>query len=78
MYPEILKTGPFMLVILVPETTSHSDVIPTTWIPKDPSIYTHTEKDKVSLYSSLQLIQIESLDMVMYNNIVNCTSAKHI
>ena len=27
---------------------------------------------------SLQLILIESLDLVMYNNIVNCTSGKQI
>lgn len=37
----------------------------------------YTEKAKVSLNISLMLILIESLDIVMYNNIVN-TSTKHI
>lgn len=78
MYPEILKNGPFMPVTLVPETTSGSKVIAATWVPKDPSQYTDTEREKVSLDNSLMLILTDSLDMSMYNNVVNCTTVKQI
>ncbi|KAL8125089.1 hypothetical protein AgCh_012673 [Apium graveolens] len=71
LYIEILKHGPFILVVRVPEATDGDMAIPSHFSPKDPSTYTKPEKAKVSLGSSLQLILIEFLDNVMYNNIIN-------
>ncbi|XP_074362362.1 uncharacterized protein LOC141702605 [Apium graveolens] len=53
-------------------------VIPEYFAPVDPSTYTEPEKEKVSLDNSLQLILIESIDNVMYDNIINYESAKQI
>lgn len=72
------NNGPFIPFTLVPEINSGSEVIPATWALKYPSQKIDTEKEKVSLDSSPMFILIESLDLVMYNNIVNCTSTKHI
>ncbi|KAL8126037.1 hypothetical protein AgCh_013361 [Apium graveolens] len=78
LYIGILKNGPFTPVVRVEETTDGDMVIPSHYTPKDPSEYTEPEREKVSLDSALQLILIESLDNVMYNNIVNCDTAKQI
>ncbi|XP_074347330.1 uncharacterized protein LOC141686179 [Apium graveolens] len=78
MYIEILRHGPFILIESDPESTKGDMVIPTHFEPKDPSTYTEPEKEKVALDSGLQLILIESLDNVMYNNIINYESAKQI
>ncbi|KAL8103331.1 hypothetical protein AgCh_027774 [Apium graveolens] len=77
LYIQILKTGPFTPMVRVEESIDRDMVIPA-YAPKDPSEYTESEKEKVSLDSDLQLILIESLDNVMYNNIVNCDTAKQI
>ena len=77
-YGELLKNGPFTPVILVPETTIGDEIVPVKWIPKDPSLYSDSENEKIVMVKCLQLILIESLDLVMYNNIVNCTSGKQI
>ena len=76
LYIGILKNGPFTPVVRVEETTYGDMVIPAHYAPKDPSEYTEPEREKVSLDSTLQLILIESLDNVMYNNIVNCDTKK--
>ncbi|KAL8103457.1 hypothetical protein AgCh_027877 [Apium graveolens] len=78
LYIQILKNGPFTPMVRVEETTDEDMVIPAHYAPKDASEYTEPEREKVSLDSALQLILIESLDNVMYNNIVNCDTAKHI
>ncbi|KAL8146339.1 hypothetical protein AgCh_004181 [Apium graveolens] len=78
LYIGIFKNGPFTPVVRVEETTDGDMVIPAHYAPKDPSEYTEPEREKVSLDSALQLILIESLDNVMYNNIVNCDTAKQI
>ncbi|KAL8147007.1 hypothetical protein AgCh_004650 [Apium graveolens] len=78
LYIGILKNGPFTAVVRVEETTDGDMVIPAHYAPKDPFEYTEPEREKVSLDSALQLILIESLDNVMYNNIVNCDTAKQI
>ena len=77
-YIQILKNGPFIPMVRVEESTDGDMVIPAHFAQKDPSEYSDPEKEKVSLDSSLQLILIESLDNVMYNNIVNCDTAKQI
>ena len=78
LYIQILKNGPFIPMVRVEESTDGDMVIPAHFAPKDPSEYSDPEKEKVSLDSSLQLILIESLDNVIYNNIVNCDTAKQI
>ncbi|KAL8103330.1 hypothetical protein AgCh_027773 [Apium graveolens] len=78
LYIVILKNGPFTPIVRVEETTDGDMVIPAHYAPEDPSEYTEPEREKVSLDSALQLILIESLDNIMYNNIVNCDTAKQI
>ncbi|KAL8131841.1 hypothetical protein AgCh_007668 [Apium graveolens] len=78
LYIGILKNGPFTPVVRVEETTDGDMVIPAHYAPKDLSEYTEPEREKVSLDGALQLILIESLDNLMYNNIVNCDTAKQI
>ncbi|XP_074346312.1 uncharacterized protein LOC141685085 [Apium graveolens] len=78
MYIEILRHGPFIHMKKIPESTEGDMVIPAHFGPKDPSTYTEPEKEKVALDSGLELILIESLDNVMYNNIINYESAKQI
>ncbi|KAL8093557.1 hypothetical protein AgCh_035440 [Apium graveolens] len=76
LYIQILKNGHFTPMVRVEESNDGNMVIPTHYAPKDSSEYTEPEKEKVSLDSGLQLILIESLDNVMYNNIVNCDTTK--
>ncbi|KAL8135691.1 hypothetical protein AgCh_010355 [Apium graveolens] len=78
LYVQILKNGPFIPMVRVEESTDGDMVIPAHYAPKDLSEYSDPEKEKVSLDSSLQLILIESLDNLMYNNTVNCDTAKQI
>ena len=78
MYPDILKNGPFFHQTMVPATTVGDEIVPPNLVKKDPSQYSESEKEKVSFDSGLQLILIESLDNVMYNNIVNYETAKQI
>ncbi|KAL8090009.1 hypothetical protein AgCh_039463 [Apium graveolens] len=78
LYIQILKNGPFTPMVRVEESTYGDMVIPAHYAPKYPAEYTEPEKEKVSLDSGLQLILIESLDNIMYNNIVNCDTAKQI
>ena len=75
-YGEPLKNGLFTPVVLVPETTIGDEIVPAQWVPKDLSLYYDSEKENIAMDKSLQLILIESLDLVMYNNIVNFTSGK--
>ena len=76
LYIQILKNGPSNPMVRVEKSKDGDMVIPAHYAPKDPSEYTEPEKEKVSLDSGLQLILIESLDNVIYNNIVNCDTAK--
>ncbi|KAL8092799.1 hypothetical protein AgCh_034883 [Apium graveolens] len=62
----------------VDESTDEDMVIPTYHAPKDPSKYTETEKEKFSMDNGLQLILIESLDNIMYNNIISRDTTKQI
>ncbi|KAL8119364.1 hypothetical protein AgCh_016764 [Apium graveolens] len=78
LYVQILKNGPFTRMVRVEESIDGDMVIPAHFAPKDPAEYSDPEKEKVSLESSLRLILIESLDNVMYNNIVNCDTDKKI
>ncbi|KAL8090816.1 hypothetical protein AgCh_040037 [Apium graveolens] len=71
LYLEILKYGPFIPIMRVPEATEGDIVIPGHYDPKDPSTYTEPGNEKVSLNSILLLILTESLNNVMYNIIIN-------
>ncbi|KAL8126255.1 hypothetical protein AgCh_013517 [Apium graveolens] len=53
LYIQILKNGPFTPMERVDESTDGDMVIPTHFAPKDPSKYTESEKEKVSLDSFL-------------------------
>ena len=75
---ELLKNRPFTPIVLAPETTIGDEIVPSQWIPKDPSLYSDSENEKIVMDKNLQLIVIESLDLVMYNNIVNSGFGKQI
>ena len=77
-YGELLENGSFIIVVLVPETTIGDEIVPAQWVPKDPYLYSDSDKEKIAMDKSLQLILIKFLDLVMYNNITNCKSCKQI
>ena len=43
-YLDILKHGPFIPQVEIPETTSDIEIIPARFEPKDPAKYTEAEK----------------------------------
>ena len=77
-YLEILVKGQFIPMMIVSESVEDGVVVPQWLTPKDPSDFRNTEKKIVMLDISFQLIIIESLDNSMYNNVVNCKTAKHM
>lgn len=76
MYLDILKHGPFIPMIEIPETTVGTEKIPKHYEPKDPSKYNDPKKEKVALDGNLQLIICESMDLNMYGTVAHCSSAK--
>ena len=79
LYMGILENGSFVPQKLILESvTETGERIPQKFMPKDPSDFSDTEKDKVALYTSLQLIVVESLDTAMLNQVINCSSAKQM
>ena len=79
LYMGILENGPFVPQKLIPKSvTETGERIPQKFMPKDPSDFSDTEKDKVALDTSLQLIVVESLDTAMLNQVINCSSAKQM
>lgn len=52
--------------------------VPQRFTLKDPTEFSDIEKDKVALDTSLQLIIVDSLDTAMLNQVINCSSAKHM
>ena len=78
-YLGVLKNGPkFQLVIELESIENNIVVVAARTYPKDPVDYTPDEKDDASLDINLQLILVESLDLIMYNHVVNCKDAKQI
>ena len=53
MYIEILKNGPFVPQTMVPATTVGDEVVLPKFVQKNPSQYSESEKEKVSLDSGL-------------------------
>ena len=79
LYMGILENGPFVPQKLIPESmTETGERIPQKFLPKESSKFNDTEKDKVALDTSLQLIVVESLDTAMLNQVINCSSAKQM
>ena len=78
-YLGVLKNGPKILMVIVAESIEDNIVvIDARTYPKDPADYTPDEKEDDSLDINLQLIIVESLDLIMYNRVVNCKDAKNI
>ena len=79
LYMGIMDNGPFVPQKLIPESvTEIGERIPQKFVPKESSEYSDTEKDKVALDTSLQLIIVDSLDIAMLNQVINCSSAKQM
>ena len=79
LYMGIMDNGPFVPQKLFPESvTETGERIPQKFVPKESSEYNDTEKDKVALDTSLQLIIVDSLDIAMLNQVINCSSAKQM
>ena len=75
----ILENGHFVPQKLIPESlTEIGEKIPQKFMSKESSEFSDTEKDKVALDTSLQMIIVESLDTAMLNHVINCSSAKHM
>ena len=71
--------SPKIPMVIVPESTENNIVVVAArTYPKDPTDYTHDEKEDASLDINQQLILVESLDPIMYNHVLNCKDAKHI
>ena len=66
------------MVIVAESIENNIVVIAARTYPKHPADYTPDEKEDASLDINLQLILVESLDLIMYNHVVNCKDAKHI
>ena len=78
-YLGVLKNGPKIPLVIVAESIENNIVVVAArTYPKDPAYYTPDEKEDASLYITLQLILVESLDPIMYNHVVNCKDAEHI
>lgn len=65
-------------MISVEAGTDGSTSTSVQFVVKNPSKLTEPEKEKVSLDNSLQLIIIEFLDNIMFNNIIKCETAKQM
>ncbi|XP_063938007.1 uncharacterized protein LOC135147900 [Daucus carota subsp. sativus] len=63
---------------IILEHTEDGVTIPHRTYLKTPAEFSDEDNELINLDVTLQLILIESLDPVMYNNVVNCTSAKQI
>ena len=74
-YPGVLKNGPKILIVIVPESIANNIVVVAArTYPKD--LVDYTPDDPLDI--NLQLILVESLDPIMYNHVENCKDAKHI
>ncbi|XP_063937994.1 uncharacterized protein LOC135147888 [Daucus carota subsp. sativus] len=63
---------------IILEHTEDGVTIPHRTYLKTPTEFSDEDNELINLDVTLQLILIESLDPIMYNNVVNCTSAKQI
>ena len=78
-YLGVLKSGPKIPMVIVAESIENNIVvIAARTYPKDPADYIADGKEDASLDINLQLILVESLDLIMYNHVVNCKDAKHV
>ena len=78
-YLGVLKNGPEIPMVIKPESIENNVVVVVArTYPKDPSEYTPDGKEDASLDINMQLIQVESMDPIMYNHVVNYKDVKHI
>ena len=77
LYPGLLENGPFIPQNEILLNTDDDRIVPAHWVAKNPSEWTDTEKEKVSLDDHLQLILLDSLfnDKVMCGDVMTCSSA---
>ena len=76
-YLGVLKNGPKILMVIVAESIENNIVVVAArTYPKYPADYTPDEKEDASLCINLQLILVDSLDLIMYNHVVNCKDSK--
>ena len=77
LYPCLLENGPFIPQKEIPSYTDNDRIVPAHWVPKKPSEWTDTEKEKVALDDHLRSILLDSLsnDKVMGGNVITCSSA---
>ncbi|XP_063940573.1 uncharacterized protein LOC135149278 [Daucus carota subsp. sativus] len=63
---------------IILEHTEDGVTVPHRTYPKTLAEFSDEDNELINLDVTLQLILIESLDPIMYNNVVNCTNAKQI
>ena len=76
-YLKILKNDLFVPMKVIPEFTVDGVCVPQRPTPKDPTEFTDSIKDVIALDTILQLFIIDSMDIDMCYQILNCTSDKH-
>ena len=70
LYMGIMDNDPFVPQKLIPESVTETEErIPQKFVPKESSEFSDTEKDKVALDTSLQLIIVDSLDIAIERHI---------
>ena len=78
-YLDVLKKGPKIPMVIEPEVIEDNVVITKArTYTKDPEDYTAAEKEEASMDASLQLILVDSLDLLMNRHVMNCKDSKHI
>ena len=79
MFSEILVKGPFVpMKAGTPTEDQELARITPAPVPKVPSEFTAADNDLVVLDTHLQLYIVESMDVEMSHQILNCESAKHM
>ena len=77
-YTDILTKGVSTPMNIILAHEEDGVLIPHRTIPQDTFEYTNEKNEQLNLDISFQLILVESLDLVMYNVVVNYTNAKQI
>ena len=77
-YEEYLRMGSYIPMKLVPETTEGDVRVPQRFTPKEPTEFSDSDKEIVTLDTNLQLIIVDSMDSIMCHQIVNCTIVKQM
>ena len=77
LYMGILKNGPHVPMRSTPEGSNADGTrIPERSIPKTATEYTPADLENIVLYTSLQLIIVDSMDSTMSQHIISCEGGK--